>query len=463
MSKKIENTKCIHNNIIKSEEKNISYKYCSNCGIVIIKNKNSDIYLSKPITMEKVLIEDPIKIYKLMRKQDKDFSYISPTIWYANKRKKVLSILKKLNNKLKHSESTLYKALFYLDKTLKNFYEVDITDEQLLYYIVSFFMIAVKFNESGIFNLKIKNIISLNELNNLDEQKMLHYEIQCLKIMNYSLIVYSVYDWLSLFLNNGIILEDEIFGTNKNFINSIYTTSNYILQILINKILFAKYSPFQIAMSIIHIIRDKYIGKYHIENFQYLQKLYHCSFKEYESCYNDIKEILNGNDSEFKIPNQNNINVSNSLNNYRTRFNSDNDKKIKHYSINCKESFNFNKDKIENNRYGKSEEIDNKLIFTKNDKIKFLLDNPKGIEIYNQKSLENRNEILKVKSQREKSNFISLKNCEYDLFNQSKKEKLNNIQKYLSYNDKPNQVNNINYKSNDKLPLINSFLGIRNY
>ena len=26
MSKKIENTKCIHNNIIKSEEKNISYK-----------------------------------------------------------------------------------------------------------------------------------------------------------------------------------------------------------------------------------------------------------------------------------------------------------------------------------------------------------------------------------------------------------------------------------------------------
>ena len=210
-----------------------------------------------------------------MRKQDKDFSYISPTIWYANKRKKVLSILKKLNNKLKHSESTLYKALFYLDKTLKNFYEVDITDEQLLYYIVSFFMIAVKFNESGIFNLKIKNIISLNELNNLDEQKMLHYEIQCLKIMNYSLIVYTVYDWLSLFLNNGIILEDEIFGTNKNFINLIYTTSNYIIQILINKILFAKYSPFQIAMSIIHIIRDKYIGKYHIENFQYLLPIFY--------------------------------------------------------------------------------------------------------------------------------------------------------------------------------------------
>ena len=82
MSKKIENTKCIHNNIIKSEEKNISYKYCSNCGIVIIKSKNkiknilNEKYFNNNINKKQkikinIIKKNKIKKIKYLKKKKK--------------------------------------------------------------------------------------------------------------------------------------------------------------------------------------------------------------------------------------------------------------------------------------------------------------------------------------------------------------------------------------------------------
>ena len=288
--------KCKHNKI--SNVKNEKYTFCENCGGLIIKENKILHYVIKPISMEKKLCEDPIEIYKNMRKRcpiTKDTNIIQNS--YLKKRKNAMTYLQKLSMHLKYSDSTFYKALNYIDNAMKNV--VDINLKRMIYLTIGFFLISGKYNENDIFEPDFNDLTQLNDKIILQIDEILKYEIICLKLIDYNLINYSSYDWLMVLLSNGFIFEEEIKGKPVNTINNTYNYIKKTLALITSKSYFFKYNPFKIAFSLIHLGREKFINEEDGKYFKLIKELYNISFSDYENCYKEIKnEILISNNKK---------------------------------------------------------------------------------------------------------------------------------------------------------------------
>ena len=156
--------KCKH--CIISNLNNPKYIFCQNCGGIII-NENSKLYYTiKPITMERELNEEPQIIFQNMSKRSPiKIDFHLPQNSYLKKRKQVMTNLQKLSIKMKYSDSTFYKALNYLDNTMRKI--VDINSKQILYLTVAFFIISGKFNENDIFEPDLNELIQFHEKHTL--------------------------------------------------------------------------------------------------------------------------------------------------------------------------------------------------------------------------------------------------------------------------------------------------------
>ena len=149
--------------------------------------------------MEKKLCEDPIEIYKNMRKRcpiTKDTNIIQNS--YLKKRKNAMTYLQKLSMHLKYSDSTFYKALNYIDNSLRKI--IDINSKRMIYLTIGFFLISGKYNENDIFEPDFNDLTQLNDKFILQIEEILKYEIICLKLIDYNLINYFSYDWLMVLL-----------------------------------------------------------------------------------------------------------------------------------------------------------------------------------------------------------------------------------------------------------------------
>ena len=174
------------------------------------------------------------------------------------------------------------------------------TDKDIIYYLIGFFLNSSKFKETDIFEPELYIFCNNDSEYDLKKEMISYYETKCLKLMGYNYFVFSTYDWLNTFMGIGYLFEGEIDKNNIEELNEINTYAFKLLVIITPKKIFFKYSPLYNAVSIIQICREDKLEKNKINNelFQKLMKLYNINLKDCENCYKEIKNALENDNSE---------------------------------------------------------------------------------------------------------------------------------------------------------------------
>jgi len=311
---------CLHPKISKEYNINsVTYLYCQECGNISIKHNNNFIYTIKPRPKQKNAEVNPIAVTRKMREnQNITFPNID-NIYninhkiekledikkkvniYSKKRKLLLYYLQNITKKLSYSDLSFYHTLLFIDLYFTHNIKEDMTDEDLLYLLVGFFLVASKFYETDIFEPEMYNFNNINSGILLSSKLLLLYEMNCLKFLNYNIICYSTFEWLNVLISNGYIFQGEI--DTYDYLNEIHLYTLKLLITLTPKIFFIKYSPLYNAIAIIQICREDKIdeNKIHKELFMKLLLLYDIDYKKYESCYKEMKEVLSKDSHSTQI------------------------------------------------------------------------------------------------------------------------------------------------------------------
>ena len=323
---------CSHfnkSNSNKNQSKTNLYTYCQKCGSISINHNNHFYFTIKPIVKQKEIEIDPVQIVKgMIRYQNNSKPYLNNVFnlnlnekatilqdlkerifLYLSKRKLLLLYLQNITKSLNYSDLSFYHCLLLTDLYLSHNISKKMTDEELLYLLIGFFLISSKFKETDIFEPELYIFCNIDFDYVLTVDKILYYEAKCLKLIKYDFFVYSTYDWLNTFMGNGFVFEGEIDENNNEEINEIHSYSFKLLITITPKNIFIKYSPIHNAISIVQICREDKIDKNKRNNelFTKLLNIYGIKFQDYENCYNEIKETINKYNSEKnnKISNHN--------------------------------------------------------------------------------------------------------------------------------------------------------------
>ena len=213
---------------------------------------------------------------------------------YSRIRNRILIYIHNLCTKMEYNDSSFYFSLYLLDTYLSRIISDDISDRELFLVVLGFFLISSKYIEDDIFEPELQIFCSIEKSILLTINEIRESEVQCLTLLNHNMYIYSVYDWLTTLLSNGIAFEEEV--TDKEEIENIHTYTQKLLTNLTSKIYFCKYSSIQIAFSIVQLSREKYLKKdlkLSERIFNLLLNLYGICFSDYEDCYNMIKNDIN--------------------------------------------------------------------------------------------------------------------------------------------------------------------------
>jgi hypothetical protein len=321
---------CSHTELKKKigKNKNKLYDYCGECGSIALNYNNNYYYTIKPLIKQKELEIDPVKIVNEMIKlEKKSHPYLNNVFnlnlnestsklqelkekifLYLSKRKLLLLYLQNITKVLNYSDLSFYHCLLIMDLYLSHNISEEMSEEELLYLLIGFFLIASKFKETDIFEPELYIFCNIDFDYALSVEKILFYEAKCLQLIEYDFFIYSTYDWLSIFMGNGYIFDGEIDNNNNEIINDIHSYSFKLLITITPKNIFIKYSPMYNAISIVQICREDKIDKNRINNelFNKLLFIYNIKYKDYENCYNEIKSVINKT-------NENNNNQNNQI------------------------------------------------------------------------------------------------------------------------------------------------------
>ena len=307
---KNKNNLCTHSISLKTNSN--QYIYCPKCGSISINYENNSYYTLKPKNMENEIEIDPVQVVKEMIKNQKinfpflenDFN-INPNesqskinqikeniFLYLSKRKTLLLYLQNITRILNYSDLSFYHCLLDIDLYLSHNISQKMTNEDLIYYLIGFFLNSSKFKETDIYEPELYIFCNNDSKYNLNKERISYYEAKCLKLMGYNFFIFSAYDWLSTFMGIGYIFEGEI---DKNNLEEINEINNYAF-----KNIFFKYSTLYSAISIIKICREDKLDKNKINNtlFDKLLDIYNITFKDCENCYNEIRFALDNDNSE---------------------------------------------------------------------------------------------------------------------------------------------------------------------
>ena len=309
---------CEHTELIqKAYKSNNIYNYCQKCGIISITYENELYYTLKPKQKEKPTELDPIEIIKSMKKlQEKYYPHLNNVYhiktdeqnvdiinnniqFYLTQRTFLLYYLQKATKLLNYSDLSFYQCLIYLDFYLSHNITDEITEPELFCLLIGFFSLSSKFKETNIFEPKFNVYLELAEKFQINIEQIRNFELFCLKLTEYNFFLYSAYDWLSSFMANGYIFDCEI--NNKDFIKDIHDYALRLLVLVTPKYAFIKYSPMQIALSLIQICRENRIQNLNNRLYNYLLKIYGIQFKDYENCYKELKLIIDTKENKIII------------------------------------------------------------------------------------------------------------------------------------------------------------------
>ena len=251
-------------------EKNVENKVDDNFDI-----KNNNIFNElEPIDLFNQMLNCIMKKNKISN---------NPTTYYSNIRIYGVNIIKSickqynLNDKVYHSSINLLDEL-YINKK----YTEDIQKVSFVCLIIT-----IKMIEKGDYSVNLIDCIIQNH-------KLSFYpffEKDIIQIMNYEIIFYSAFDILSFLLENGIIFSPEKEYLRKYNINvkNVYLNCFKYLNNLVEKKIFIKFHPIEIAFSIISLIREIYgLTDIHI----LFERIYHFQFDNHEKCLQNLKSKI---------------------------------------------------------------------------------------------------------------------------------------------------------------------------
>ena len=312
------NPLCSHLKSIKDKTK--PYIYCPQCGSISINHEDNSYFTLKPKSMENEIEIDPVQVFReMIQNQKKNFPFlendfnINPNenpskvdeikeniFLYLSKRKALLLYLQNITKILNYSDLSFYHCLLDIDLYLSHNISKKTTNEELIYYLIGFFLNSSKFKETDIYEPELYVFCNNDTEYNLNIEKISYYEAKCLKLMGYNFLVFSTYDWLNTFMGIGFIFEGEIDTNNSEELNEINTYAFKLLVAITPKNIFFKYSTLYSAISIIKICREDKLDKNKINNtlFDKLLDIYNITFKDCENCYNEIRFALDNDNSE---------------------------------------------------------------------------------------------------------------------------------------------------------------------
>ena len=230
---------------------------------------------------------------------------------YSRIRNRVLIYIHNLCTKMEYNDSSFYFSLYLLDTYLSRIISDDISDRELFLVVLGFFLFSSKYIEDDIFEPELQIFCNIEKSILLTINEIRESEVQCLTLINHNMYIYSVYDWITTLLNNGIVFKEEV--TDKNQVEEIYAYTQKLLTNLTSKIFFCKYSSIQIAFSIIQLSREKYLNKdlkLSKKIFDLLLDLYEISFSDYKDCYIFIKNDIENETEEESEDDDSNLDMN---------------------------------------------------------------------------------------------------------------------------------------------------------
>ena len=307
--------------ILKS---NVNYSFCEKCGCILLKSHDGSIYFTLKTKQRRLPYDlSPIEIVKHMKKKtEENYPYIYEEYnmnkndkhikeksikalnIYLKYRKMLLLKLQKLMKLFDYCDMTFYQTLFFLDIYLRNKMTEDMSEKTILYYLIGFFLCALKFKETDIYEPLLDSFFDLSKGIYLSTEKIAYYEVLCLKTIHYNTFSYSAYDWVSQLISNGVVFNCEvnnsseiilIKGHRHSLVNTVHKYAVKLLLNLTSRNLFFKYAPMFIAISLIQISREKFIDPNMIKPKLFLKliNLYEIKEDDYKKCYDDILTDLN--------------------------------------------------------------------------------------------------------------------------------------------------------------------------
>ena len=502
-------------NILKCQNEQ---SFCKRCGSIIIKNiDRSTNYTLKPREKQKDIDINPIDIIKSMKAKtecyypnlNKEYnmnqdetSNINETIdsinAYLDKRKMILIHLQKLMKLFDFNDIVFYQSLFYMDYIFSHQMKEKISEKEIILYLIGYFLCSTKMTDIDEGEPPLCSFVKIKDDVFLSVKKIAYYEVLCLKSIDYNIFSYSAYDWLVQLIGAGIVFNCEIDkknpiilinGHKHTIVNSI---NKFALKMLLNLTvtdLFIKYSPMQIAFSIIQITREIFLDPnlINVNLFNKLINLYGISFDEYRNCYEELKRILpqdiienKSNEQEEQKNNDENLKKVNSkyknIKQYSVKdsFILNINRTNKFFSINknrsCEDIFQQSEKNIEMGNGGNFKEIIKKINLNKltpKNKSKHCLENGKipdqtiqnniGLSRYIPKQIKNfsvdgkeklfrSNDSLPLINTRVKTNFEAIE--------EKNKNKIIRSSKILKYNDNNQTTKNTNSQITNVNPNI---------
>jgi len=446
------------------------YSFCKKCGSIMFKkNSWNIIYTLKSKKEQTSNGTNPFNTIKSMKKNfennyphlingynmnNKGINDPSKSMEiYCKNRNLILLYLKKLTKLFDFNDMVFYQCLFFMDYVFSHQIKQELSENDLLYYLIGYFLCSTKMKETELNEPPLLLFVNIKEDFLLSVKKIQYYEVLCLKSVNYNIFSYSAYDWIIQLIGNGIIFNCEIDDRNpiimvnghkNSVVNGIKKLALKMLLDLTPKNIFFKYTPMQLAFSIIQIVRENYL-KFNLiktDLFNKLINLYGIKFDDYKKCYEEIKlyEVVNPIEKEKEEPQEQKIL------DYQYK---SNEKKLKKRII---KQHSIENSHIINNIFRKGQ----KLLFNNNtQKDKFIFENNNVTQNENSlkpKKLNEKTEIVNTNKHNEKD--VNIKITESKI-----SENKNNFQLNDSSQKKIEILPIIKKKKSmetyDNLPLIN--------
>lgn len=235
--------KCAHDKRNRSEvNKNISL--CFNCSSVIIKCENGkEISTIKP---SKYSIKQETAIPLFLLNNDNPYKFINKHD-YLKIRFNIVKEMKMICTKFNLSKKTYFVSLDYLDKICSKMSAFDMDD---LHQITKFcIVLAVKFQESQVKTLEIKENLGLCSSNNYSKD-----ELYLFQLLDYNLYVNTSFDIMMDIMQTGFLFSNEKFSLKK--MNLIYKKMENMLYFFSGTKFYIDMTHKEIAISIIGLIRE---------------------------------------------------------------------------------------------------------------------------------------------------------------------------------------------------------------
>ena len=315
------------NNNITENEHNINNiiddNFCEKCSVIY----NKEIKCLKHNKYNYKIEFSPYQILKEMNKNTidnyKNKNYEKIDKIYLNCRKKIFNILNKISKRLNLKSQTYFLSIYLLDIIFSNEESINIIKNNKINYdklSLSCLLISSKYCENDPLVPDLSSFINAFEISSfyiqtISNQELIFYEVLSLKLLQYKLNYYSIYDFISFFFCHGIINKEQIKELNNDFkykkiLENIYIKSRDYLNDIISRVYTIKFNScflaiFIIEKSINEILKHEFKKDYLSEIFE---KIYHINYKNDDE-YIKIKEEINKIDN-FKKDYQKKNNLS---------------------------------------------------------------------------------------------------------------------------------------------------------